>query len=868
MVFISYSHESEEHSQRVLALADMLLSDSIDAVVDRYVTSPPGGWHAWTQQQIDEATHVICVCTPTYLARFNGGDATARGVGWEGMHIRSDVYRRTDASRYLVLSFSELSVEDIPSCLQGASRYVVGSEAGYAAVRNHLRGVNPFAPAPLGKPYDGTRATLQLDFSQAGSPRVAPRPRPRVSAEHVASRVSAGDCALLRVTFEHLGDTEYQVSIERRAGAGQSFEHSTHEWEIGTDLAQAWDLISTDPDVAALLTAARADARPTRLQLRFAPSAKALDAFHWESALVDGQPLHTIPQIVLSRAFVLQDGDAPEIRVSPKSELEFTQITVRGTPIQRAPGDMLNAAPQFDVDESLLFKAAFPRQVEYRGQEPLTSLPQVLGTTDVLFLPLRILLSPTAPRTSGIVLPDQGQLSVLTPHQFARRMQALPERPIVMFLAPATWDFANQKEMFDFSNRVARECAAKGITSVIALSQAIDPKVWHRFVTTCAQQLLGPGQDSGIIDAAVAAALHAIPQLSGLVRTYLRNRSARLWYRAGLVSSGSKADWGTLREAMRKHAGELCAVLGPGIDRTLNLSRRAIARRMAQTKGFSLSSRDEENLARVAEYIRVRGGPSDASGLPPHVAAFVHEVRDHLLGGVIQDEQQELAGAPIDQVASVAGRRRLRSADSPYRRLASLRARCFVTTNFHSLIEQSLRDVGRTPIVANFRGEHDLDPDATLERPIVYHAFGSFEEARHMAIAESDHLDFLSEFVHDESRHILRRVRAHMLKTPLLFLGFHPESWEFRALFWALTRMPGASSALYNVHIAVQVDPEDDRIIDPDNARTFYEGLLAPLGQNVYVYWGRTEQFLAELATKVPELFLDPAAAGEVKATA
>ncbi len=42
-VFISYSHDSEEQSARVLALAEQLRRDGIDARIDQFEASPSEG---------------------------------------------------------------------------------------------------------------------------------------------------------------------------------------------------------------------------------------------------------------------------------------------------------------------------------------------------------------------------------------------------------------------------------------------------------------------------------------------------------------------------------------------------------------------------------------------------------------------------------------------------------------------------------------------------------------------------------------------------------------------------------------------------------------------------------------------------------
>ena len=54
-VFLSYSHDSDEHRDRVLALADRLRADGIDAHLDQYETSPAEGWPRWMRRQIRDA---------------------------------------------------------------------------------------------------------------------------------------------------------------------------------------------------------------------------------------------------------------------------------------------------------------------------------------------------------------------------------------------------------------------------------------------------------------------------------------------------------------------------------------------------------------------------------------------------------------------------------------------------------------------------------------------------------------------------------------------------------------------------------------------------------------------------------------------
>jgi SEFIR domain len=46
-VFISYSHDSFEHTRRVRALADRLRSEGVESWIDQYVQDPNEGWIRW-----------------------------------------------------------------------------------------------------------------------------------------------------------------------------------------------------------------------------------------------------------------------------------------------------------------------------------------------------------------------------------------------------------------------------------------------------------------------------------------------------------------------------------------------------------------------------------------------------------------------------------------------------------------------------------------------------------------------------------------------------------------------------------------------------------------------------------------------------
>ena len=93
-VFISYSHDSQEHLDRVLAFANRLRVDGIDAAIDQYEVSPPEGWPVWMERQVRESDFVLVICTETYLKRAERREDPGKGLGviWESFLTYQHIY--------------------------------------------------------------------------------------------------------------------------------------------------------------------------------------------------------------------------------------------------------------------------------------------------------------------------------------------------------------------------------------------------------------------------------------------------------------------------------------------------------------------------------------------------------------------------------------------------------------------------------------------------------------------------------------------------------------------------------------------------------------------------------------------------------
>jgi hypothetical protein len=155
-VFVSYSHDSDEHQVRVRAFVVRLRSEGIVVVYDEDVASiggPEEGWPRWCERQIVESDYVLACCTAMFHARFEGKqkEGEGKGVAWEAISIRQYLYDNANANqkmRPLVLEESHRAY--IPSALRPYSHFLPTIDQSYANLLGWLKG----APAAVGVTTD------------------------------------------------------------------------------------------------------------------------------------------------------------------------------------------------------------------------------------------------------------------------------------------------------------------------------------------------------------------------------------------------------------------------------------------------------------------------------------------------------------------------------------------------------------------------------------------------------------------------------------------------------------------------------------------------------------------------------------------
>lgn len=115
------------------------------------------------------------------------------------------------------------------------------------------------------------------------------------------------------------------------------------------------------------------------------------------------------------------------------------------------------------------------------------------------------------------------------------------------------------------------------------------------------------------------------------------------------------------------------------------------------------------------------------------------------------------------------------------------------------------------------RAQPSFEPSP--EQPLVYHLFGHFSDLRNSVLTEDDYFDFLIHFW-KEKEAIPSMVRAALINTSLLFLGFRMHHWDFRVLFRSLLAQEGAKRRAKHTHVAVQIDLMMTRLSTPSGRGT------------------------------------------------
>lgn len=302
----------------------------------------------------------------------------------------------------------------------------------------------------------------------------------------------------------------------------------------------------------------------------------------------------------------------------------------------------------------------------------------------------------------------------------------------------------------------------------------------------------------------------------------------------------------------------------PVISNQLILSalfpEQAVVADWAKSSGYPLA---DANLALVAQYLSVTY--RDAYRAKTEYLEFLKQQylasaeKDATLDRTLLDQVRRERGLSVSQlVGERLGYPPAGDAENPLNLLAAFDMPVYLTTSPHLLLETALRSLHKQPrtevytwhptleetIPPDYR--HDPEFQPTTDAPLVYHLHGLDEFPDSLVLTEEDHLDFISNVIHDFRAigKMPNAVRNAISSTILILVGYNIQSWEMRVILQELIRdQPRRPRS-----VAIQLDPHD--LPDVLDLARFQEYVQMYLAQDKFrfdIYWGDARSFLKQL---------------------
>jgi TIR domain len=245
-VFISYSHDSEEHKAWVLRLAVELRERGVDATLDQWDLAPGQDVAAFMQKGILDADRVILVCSGTYVRKAEAGTG---GVGFERLIVTGEVVQNIDTRKFIPVVRANSADPQIPRFL-GPRLYInFNDDASYEVKRDELLRELLGAPAYVKPPLGANPFSFSGELPKQAEPArdVGPTGTTRAGSQLLAEPWFENERSVADKGLAHVG---LQGSMELRFGLHEQLSKSqldllnavrkseihTFGWPIGVTL--------------------------------------------------------------------------------------------------------------------------------------------------------------------------------------------------------------------------------------------------------------------------------------------------------------------------------------------------------------------------------------------------------------------------------------------------------------------------------------------------------------------------------------------------------------------------------------------------------------------------------------------------------
>lgn len=324
-VFISYSHDSDEHRENMLNLAQVLRKEGLDAWIDQFEeTTPPLSWPQWMYDEIDKAKFVLVVITETYARRFMNRETPRRGLGvrWEGAIITSGLYHATDDEvKFIPVVVDASDSIYIPPPLSLTTRYNVGSigDRELWPLLRHLLSKPTVIPVP-------TEHVVDLGTDEVAAESVEESAEFRHALEEAIVLITAGDKGRGKAELEKLLDgTPKEIAASAAYNLGLAWQEEDAYTNSITAYQRAIEL--TPQSRTAELATNNLQLVLQIMNAHYGPEGPVLAARKWLDFIHDSkirrawQRIHRDTRLILAQAWIIANEAHPNLQGADKEDL-------------------------------------------------------------------------------------------------------------------------------------------------------------------------------------------------------------------------------------------------------------------------------------------------------------------------------------------------------------------------------------------------------------------------------------------------------------------------------------------------------------------------------------------------------------------
>ena len=157
-VFMSYSHDNDEHSDWVMQLSSRLRGDGVNVCLDRWDVTLGGNLAHYMERAADETYRVLAVVSENYSRKCNDRSG---GAGVEAQMLSARLFEQLHSDAVIpIIRNNPKDPPDLPAFLSGRRwqdfRDAATEEAAYERLLRHIHGVAVDVAPPIGRnPFEG-----------------------------------------------------------------------------------------------------------------------------------------------------------------------------------------------------------------------------------------------------------------------------------------------------------------------------------------------------------------------------------------------------------------------------------------------------------------------------------------------------------------------------------------------------------------------------------------------------------------------------------------------------------------------------------------------------------------------------------------